>query len=304
MNPTTYHSHPVPGRTGILTVLLAALLPCAALLDASAANAAAPAAPQLRSAAAVVVDRATGTVLYERRADEAVPIASITKLMTALVVLDAAQPLEESLSITAADRERTDRNPSRLAVGTTLTRRELLRLALMSSENRAAQALGRSYPGGEPALVAAMNDKATSLGMTRTRFADPTGLSAGNVASPRDLVKLLAAAGAQPLVREYSTQPAEVVPVGAQLIEFRNTNPLVEDPDWDVRVQKTGFINAAGRCLVMEAGIDGRPVVMVLMNSTGRRTRVADARRVRDWIDPAEYPVEIRITATRDPSTT
>jgi serine-type D-Ala-D-Ala endopeptidase (penicillin-binding protein 7) len=300
MNRQTYRSrHP-----GILTVLLTTLVLCAGMLMARPARAAAPATPQLRSAAALVLDRATGTVLYERRADAVVPIASITKLMTALVVLDAAQPLDEALSITAADRERTDGNPSRLAVGTTLTRRELLRLALMSSENRAAQALGRSYPGGEAGLVAAMNDKAASLGMAHARFADPTGLSSGNVASPRDLVKLLAAAGDQPLVREFSTQPAEIVPVGQQLLEFKNTNPLVEDPDWDVRVQKTGFINAAGRCLVMEATIDGRPVVMVLMNSTGRRTRVADARRVREWIDPAEYPVEIRITAARDPSTT
>jgi serine-type D-Ala-D-Ala endopeptidase (penicillin-binding protein 7) len=287
---------------------LHALVPCAlavllGCLSTGPVAAAGP-DPRLRSAAVLVLDRGTGTVLYERRADRAAPIASITKLMTALVVLDGGQPLEEALEITTEDRDRTEGNHSRLAVGTSLTRRALLRLALMSSENRAAQALGRSFPGGESAFVRAMNEKAAALGMTRSRFADPTGLSSGNVASPRDLVKLLTAAGSQRLISEFSTQPDEWILVGNQYLEFRNTNPLVRDPDWHVQVQKTGFINAAGRCLVMEAHIDGRPVVMVLLNSAGRLTRVADARRVREWIDPAEYPVEIVITASRDASAT
>jgi D-alanyl-D-alanine endopeptidase (penicillin-binding protein 7) len=279
---------------------LAVLLGC---LPTAPVAAAGP-VPRLRSESVLVLDRDTGNVLYERRADQAAPIASITKLMTALVVLDGGQPLEEAVEITTEDRQRTEGNHSRLAVGTSLTRRALLRLALMSSENRAAQALGRSFPGGESAFVQAMNEKAAALGMTRSRFADPTGLSSGNVASPRDLVKLLTAAGSQRLISEFSTQPDEWVIVGNQYLEFRNTNPLVRDPDWHVQVQKTGFINAAGRCLVMEAHIDGRPVVMVLLNSAGRQTRVADARRVREWIDPAEYPMEIVITASRDASAT
>ncbi|HEY8538923.1 MAG TPA: serine hydrolase, partial [Steroidobacteraceae bacterium] len=201
----------------------------------------------------------------------AMPIASITKLMMALVVLEAGQPLDELLTITKEDRLIDLGGKSRLSVGASLTRGELLRLALMSSENRAANALGRNYPGGLSALLQAMNAKAKALGMKSARFVDATGLSSDNVASPRDLVKLVDAAARHPLIREYSTDTDEVVLVGKQLLEYRNTNQLVGKPDWNILVQKTGFTNAAGQCLVM--------------NSFGKYTRVADARRVRRWME-------------------
>lgn len=237
----------------------------------------------VRSAAFLIVDEENADVLLSKKADTAMPIASITKLMTALVVLDADQPLDEELKITAEDRKVEPH--SRLVVGTSLTRGELMRLALMSSENRAANALGRNYPGGVPGLLRAMNAKAKALGMKSSRFDDPTGLSAGNIASPRDLVKLVAAASSHPTVRDYSTDSEEIVMVGKYPVEFRNTNSLVRKEDWDVVVQKTGFTNAAGQCLVMKTIIEDRPVIMILMNSFGKYTRVADARRVRKWIE-------------------
>jgi D-alanyl-D-alanine endopeptidase (penicillin-binding protein 7) len=237
----------------------------------------------VRSAAYLIVDEQNEDVLLARKADLAMPIASITKLMTALVVLDAKQPLDEELKITKDDRQVEP--GGRLAVGASLTRGELLHLALMSSENRAANAIGRNYPGGLPELLKAMNAKAKALGMTKARFVDPTGLSSGNVASPQDLVKLVNAASNHALIREYSTDPEEIVTVGKHLVEYRNTNLLVRKPDWEVIVQKTGFTNAAGQCLVMKTMIDERPVVMVLMNSFGKYTRVADARRVRKWVE-------------------
>jgi D-alanyl-D-alanine endopeptidase (penicillin-binding protein 7) len=240
--------------------------------------------PDVRSAAVLVMDRSTGSVVYAKQPNQASPIASITKLMTALVVLDGQQPLDEVVTISKEDQARTAGNHSRLLVGTKLTRRELLHLALMSSENRAAQALGRSYPGGESAFVRTMNAKARALEMTQARFADPTGLSSQNVASPNDLAKLVVAAHKSGVIREFSTSPALSVRVGRQTIEFHNTNPLVRDPHWDVAIQKTGFINEAGQCLVLQAQIDGRAVVIVLLNSTGKYTRVADARRIRQWM--------------------
>jgi len=239
----------------------------------------------VRSAAFVIVDERSKDVLLAKKADTPMPIASITKLMTALVVLEARQPLDEPLEITKEDRDIEIGRRSRLVVGASLTRGELLHLALMSSENRAANAVGRNYPGGIPGLLRAMNSKAKALRMTSTRFADATGLSNDNVASPRDLVKLVNAAAANPLIRRYSTDPEETVTVGKHLVEYRNTNLLVNKPDWDVIVQKTGFTNAAGQCLVMKTIIDDRPVVMVLMNSFGKYTRVADARRVRKWME-------------------
>lgn len=275
-----------------------ALLPgLLALLGVAGSALAAPPAnpadksPGLRSEAALVLDRATGSVIYERKAADAAPIASITKLMTALVVLDGQQPLDEEIQITEADRTRTNRVASRLAVGTRLTRRELLRLALMSSENRAAQALCRSYTGGEPACLEAMNARAQALGMTHAHFEDGTGLSEHNVASPNDLARLVMAANREPLIREFSTTPAYSARVGRQVLEFRNTDPLVHDPDWQVSVQKTGHIAAAGQCLVMQALVDGRDVVIVLLNSFGKYTRVADARRIRKWLASMELAV-------------
>lgn len=259
---------------------------------------AAPKSPGVRSEAVLVLDHATNAVIYARHEARAVPIASITKLMTALVVLDSGQPLAETIEITNADRARTAGEASRLPVGTRLTREELLRLALMSSENRAAQALCRSYRGGEPACIAAMNVRARQLGMTQAHFEDATGLSARNVASPAGLARLVTAANANQQIREYSTTPAWSVRIGRQMVQFHNTDPLVKDPAWRVSVQKTGHIAAAGRCLVLQAMIDGRDVVIVLLNSVGKHTRVADARRIRKWLSGIEVAAVI---AAREP---
>lgn len=241
--------------------------------------------PALKSGAVLVVDATTTSVLLAQHADVAVPIASITKLMTALVVLAAEQPMTEMLQITAADKDMERGSSSRLAVGTRLSRADLLHLALMSSENRAAHALGRNYPGGLPAVVAAMNAKAKALGMSRTQFVDPTGLSSSNVASPQDLAKLVLAASSNAIISNYSTDAAYAVQLGKRTLEFRNTNNLVAKPEWNIAVQKTGYITEAGKCLVMRAVIAGRSVVIVLLDSYGKYTRVADAKRIKTWMD-------------------
>jgi D-alanyl-D-alanine endopeptidase (penicillin-binding protein 7) len=207
--------------------------------------------------------------------------------MTSLVVLEAGLPLDEIITITKADRAIDKGAPSRLSIGAELTRGELLHLALMSSENHAAHALGRTYPGGTEAILDAMNAKARALGMKRTHFTDTTGLSSGNIASPADLSRLVIAASENPLIEKYSTDPDETVMVGRYPVEYRNTNNLVRKPEWDIRVQKTGYTQAAGRCLVMKTFIDDRPIVMVLMNSFGKYTRTADAIRVRRWMESA-----------------
>jgi serine-type D-Ala-D-Ala endopeptidase (penicillin-binding protein 7) len=240
--------------------------------------------PGLRSSSALVVDATHDSVLYARRANVATPIASITKLMTALVVLEAKQPLDETLEITAEDRNSGRGAFSRLAISTKLTRGELMHLALMSSENRAAHALGRNYPGGSPAFVLAMNAKARALGMTSARFVDAAGLSSQNVASAQDLSKLVLAVSQNPTIREFSTDRHYAVHVSRRLIEFHNTNSLVSNSTWNIIVQKTGYITEAGKCLVMQTVIDGRTVVIVLLNSVGRYTRTADARRIRKWM--------------------
>lgn len=241
--------------------------------------------PDVRSNAALVIDRRDGSVLFSRDADVVAPIASITKLMTALVVLDGRQPLSEVIEITAEDRSQGKGAHSRLAVGAKLTRGDLMHLALMSSENRAAIALGRNYPGGTSAFVRTMNLKAKALGMAHSRFVDASGLSSGNVSSPRDLARLVVAAGRDATIRKYSTSPRHEVRVGRTMMEFRNTNTLVNKPDWTISVQKTGYISEAGRCLVMQTLIGERPVVMVLLNSFGKYTRVADAKRIRTWME-------------------
>jgi D-alanyl-D-alanine endopeptidase (penicillin-binding protein 7) len=241
--------------------------------------------PDLRSTSALVLDSTHSSILYSRRADVAAPIASITKLITALVVADAGLPLDEPIRLTTEDRIAGKGASSRLALGTTLTRGDLIHLALMSSENRAAHALGRNYPGGLPAFVLAMNAKAKSLGMTSSHFVDPAGLSSENVASAEDLSKLVVAASENPTIREYSTDRGYAVPVGRRMLEYRNTNALVSNPTWNIIVQKTGYISEAGRCLVMQAVIQGRTVVIVLLNSVGKYTRVADAVRVRRWME-------------------
>jgi D-alanyl-D-alanine endopeptidase (penicillin-binding protein 7) len=241
--------------------------------------------PALRSSAALVFDTTHSTVLYSRNSATAAPIASITKLMTALVVSEAEQPLDEELMITAEDISLGKISFSRLMPGTRLTRGDLMHLALMSSENRAAHALGRNYPGGVSECVRAMNAKARELGMTSTHFVEPTGLSDENVASPEDLSKLVMAAAKVPTIREYSTDSEHDVQVGRRTMRFHNTDSLVSKADWDIVVQKTGYIAEAGRCLVMQTVIEGRSVVIVLLNSFGKRTRTADAARVRKWVE-------------------
>jgi D-alanyl-D-alanine endopeptidase (penicillin-binding protein 7) len=241
--------------------------------------------PGLRSSAALVFDQTNSQVLYSRHADVAMPIASISKLVTALTVADAKQPMDEVIEITDEDRAVGKGAFSRLAVGTRLTRGDLFHLALMASENRAAHALARNYPGGMAAFMPAMNAKAQELGMTSSRFVEPTGLSSDNVASPEDLSKLVMAAAKNPTIREYSTDPGYDVRIGRRMVGFHNTDALVNNPGWDIIVQKTGYIEEAGRCLVMQTIIEGRTVVIVLLNSFGKQTRVADAARVRKWME-------------------
>lgn len=241
--------------------------------------------PKLKSSSVLIMDQSDSSVLYSRHSDVAMPIASITKLMTALVVLDAKQPLDEPLQIADADRNLPKGGFSRLAVGTTLSRGDLMHLALMSSENRAAHALGSNYRGGMPAMVAAMNAKAAALGMTNAHFVDPTGLSSQNVASPEDLSKLVIAASHNPIIREYSTDRSYAVKVRRHMVAFRNTDNLVANPTWNIVVQKTGYIAEAGKCLVMSVVIEGRSVVIVLLDSFGKYTRVADAKRIKTWME-------------------
>ena len=241
--------------------------------------------PDLRSQSYLVLDEHDRSVIAGRNERTAAPIASLTKLMTAIVVLEGGQPLDQMLTITAADVRGTAGSGSRLASGARLSRAEMLHLALMSSENRAAHVLCRSYPRGMAACVKAMNAKAKALGMTSARFVEPTGLSAGNVASPRDLAKLVLAAADYPKIRDYSTDPEHTVHLNRRPLEFRNTNNLVKNPAWQVTLQKTGYTAEAGRCLVMQTVIDGREVVIVLLNSWGKYTRTADAKRIRTWME-------------------
>ena len=266
--------------------LLLTLLVCASACPALALARvhAARGTPALRSNSVYVFDETNSAVLLSRQSDVAMPIASITKLMTALVVLEAGQPLDEQLEVSADDGGARS-GVSRLRTGTALSRADLLHLALMSSENRAAHALGRSYPGGLPACVQAMNAKAQALGMKSTRFVEPTGLSSDNVASSADLAKLVQAAAESPMIQQYSTDKSYTVAVRSHLVEFRNTDSLVHNPAWNIIVQKTGYIAQAGRCLVMKAVFEGRSVVIVLLDSSGRRTRFADATRIRKWME-------------------
>lgn len=243
--------------------------------------------PLLKSAAFMVQDLDSGDVLLERNAQSAMPIASITKLMTAMVVLDAHQSLTEWLDIGDEDTDKLKGTSSRLAVGTILSREQMIHLALMSSENRAAAALARHYPGGAAAFVAAMNRKAQVLGLSDTQFHDSTGLNPNNVSSARDLARMVSAASHYPLIREFSTDDEELVEVRGRLQTFRNTNALVSSPEWQIGVSKTGFINEAGRCLVMQAWLGNKPMVIVLLDSVGKFTRVADAQRIKRWVETA-----------------
>lgn len=238
----------------------------------------------VRSGAALVVEQG-GRALYQKNADSVVPIASITKLMTAMVVLDSVPDLNGMVTISDEDVDYLRGSRSRLHVGATMPRETALLLALMSSENRAAHALARHYPGGLTAFVAAMNAKARSLGMWNTRFDDPTGLMSSNVSTAHDLAKMVAAAHRYPLIREFSTTPEAEIEVGGRQLAFRNTNPLVKNVAWDVGLSKTGYIHEAGKCLVMQARVADKPVVIVLLDSVGKLTRVGDANRIKRWME-------------------
>lgn len=237
--------------------------------------------PYVRSREALVYDATRERVLYAKRSTGVTPIASITKLMTTLVVAEAHQPLGQRLHITRADWTPY----SHLPIGIWLTRAQLFHLALMSSENRAARTLCNNYPGGLPACIRAMNAKARALGMTRTRFVEPTGLSAQNVSTPGDLAKLVLAAAHNPVIRRYSTSPGYTVRDGRWRLPYFPTDPLVRDRWWHIVVQKTGFTDLAGQCLVLDTFIDHHDIIMVLMHSWGKYTRTADARRVKQWLE-------------------
>ncbi|SFP84775.1 murein-DD-endopeptidase. Serine peptidase. MEROPS family S11 [Nitrosomonas cryotolerans] len=243
--------------------------------------------PDLKSHAAMIFDIQNNHVVYSKNADNIMPIASITKLVTAMVILDARLPLNEKINIDSADADTLKNTRSRLQIGSTLTRHELLRIALMSSENRAAAALGRTYPGGISAFVEAMNKKARSLGMIDSRFIEPTGLSSENISTARDLVKLVAAAYSYNLICELSTTTQHtVVPENKNdKLQFINSNSLVRSENWQIAISKTGFLNEAGRCLVMQAKITGKPIIIILLNSWGKNTRIGDANRVRKWME-------------------
>ena len=238
----------------------------------------------LKSSVALVIDQDTNEVLFSKNSSAVLPIASITKLMTGLVVAEAKQSLDEVLTITQDDIDTEKGSRSRLAVGTQLTRGEMMHLALMSSENRAANALGRHYPGGLEAAVAAMNRKAIALGMQGTHYVEPTGLSSKNQSTAQDLAVLVKEAHQVPLLRELSTSHEALVPVGKRMVQFRNTNGLVSNPQWDIGLQKTGYISEAGRCLVMQAHMAGRKLIMVLLDSAGKYSRIGDAERIRKWL--------------------
>ncbi len=254
----------------------------------------------LKSSAALVMDQETGEVLFSKNDHAVLPIASLTKLMTALVVMDAAQALDEPLTVTSDPLDADKRSRSRLQPGTTLVRSQLMHLALMSSENRAAHTLGAHYPGGLVAFAAAMNQKAAEIGMTHSRFVEPTGLSSQNQSSARDLALLVNAAYKHRTIRDLSTSNGLDLEVGERAMHFNNTNLLVASAAWDIGLQKTGYIAEAGRCLVMQAKLAGRKLVMVFLDSAGRYSRLGDAERVRKWLSEPE-PTQLQPTAVKPP---
>ena len=241
----------------------------------------------LKSSVALVVDQDTSEVLFSKNDQAILPIASLTKLMTGLIISEANLPMEEIIKVTQEDVDTEKGSSSRLRVGTELSRGELLHLALMSSENRAAHALGRTYPGGLSIFTSLMNSKAQALGMKDTHYVEPTGLSSQNKSSARDLVKLVDVAHHLPLLRELTTSPGHQVAVGSRVLQYNNTNRLVKNPTWEIGLQKTGYISEAGQCLVMQAKIAGRKLIMVFLDSAGKLSRLGDAERVRHWIESA-----------------
>lgn len=249
---------------------------------------------QLHSAVVLIIDQIDGHIIYSKNMGSAVPIASITKLMTAMVTLDARLPLAEDIVITSDDVDRLRNSTSRIRVGVTLSRRQLLQLALMSSENRAAAALARTYPGGLPAFIVAMNQKAKQLGMEHTILVDGTGLNSQNVSTAEDLAKMVSAAHDYPLIRSMTTSSSYMLSnAKARKLEFRNTNMLVKNRNWNIGLSKTGYINEAGHCLVMQAQIANRPTIIVLLDSWGKQTRIGDANRIKKWIEANKNTVQV-----------
>jgi len=240
---------------------------------------------ELKSSVALVIDQDTREVLFSKNDHALLPIASLTKLMTGVIVSGAKLPMDEMITITQDDVDTEKGSSSRLRVGTTLSRGELLHLALMSSENRAAHALGRTYPGGLPVFVGLMNARAKLLGMSDTSYVEPTGLSSRNQSSAQDLATLVNAAHADPMLRELTTSRGYQVAVGNRTLQYNNTNRLVKNPEWDIGLQKTGYISEAGQCLVMQTKIAGRKLIMVFLDSAGKLSRLGDAERVRRWVE-------------------
>jgi D-alanyl-D-alanine endopeptidase (penicillin-binding protein 7) len=253
----------------------------------------APDALALKSSVALVLDQDTNEVLFSKNEKAVLPIASITKLMTGVLISEAHLPMDETITITQADVDTEKGSSSRLSVGTELTRAELLHLALMASENRAAHALGRTYPGGLPLFVNLMNEKAKSIGMRDTSYVEPTGLNSKNQSSARDLATLVNFAYGDPLLRELSTSTGYQVAVGRRTLQFNNTNRLVKNPAWEIGLQKTGYISEAGQCLVMQAKVAGRKLIMVFLDSAGKFSRLADAERVKHWVESNPAPVSV-----------
>jgi D-alanyl-D-alanine endopeptidase (penicillin-binding protein 7) len=291
---------PSPMKRLLAAIAVLALATAAAAAEKPAARpkAAKPAAravsdttkdgePNLMSTAALVLDAKTGETLFAKNADQVHPIASITKLMTAMVILDAKLPLDEPIQISSEDLDTIKGTRSRLPVGAHFRRDDLIRIALVASDNRAAAALGRAYPGGTPAFVEAMNAKARILGLESTRFVEPSGLAPGNVSSPAELARLVAEASRYDIIREYSTTPAldVTLPDTGRKVNYVNTNALVRAGEWEIGVSKTGYISESGKCLVMQAMIANTPIVIVLLDSWGRLTRVGDANRIKRWLE-------------------
>lgn len=257
----------------------------------------------LKSSVALVVDQDTSEVLFSKNSQAVLPIASLTKLMTALVVAESRVSMDDILRVSEEDIDTEKGSRSRLGVGSELSRGELLHLALMSSENRAANALGRHHPGGLAAFVAAMNRKAIALGMTGTRFVEPTGLSSDNQSNASDLARLVKAAYQYPLLRQLSTSPELAVALGHRTLQFHNTNKLVTNPTWEIGLQKTGYIVEAGRCLVMQARLSGRQLIMVFLDSAGKHSRLGDAERVRRWLESSDTVRPVRHNTPARPAT-
>ncbi len=251
----------------------------------------------LKSSVALVIDQDTHEVLFRKNDHAVLPIASLTKLMTGVIISGAKLPMDELITVTQDDVDTEKHSSSRLRVGTTLTRGKLLHLALMSSENRAAHALGRTYPGGLATFVSLMNAKAKVLGMKDTRYVEPTGLSSSNQSSAQDLATLVNAAYNDPILRELTTSTGFQVAVGNRTLQFNNTNRLVKNPAWDIGLQKTGFINEAGQCMVMQTKIAGRKLIMVFLDSAGKLSRLGDAERVRHWVESQPLVGTVKVTA-------